>query len=726
VCKPYSPAWLTHVVKAVGAAVAITLAAPVSAQSGPYVRLPGHFPASVYRARVVGRLQPQDPIALAIALPLHHERELQSLLGRLYDPADPGYGHFLTSEEFTSRFSPSPEDYRAVKALAEASGLRVTAEHANRLVLDVEGPAAAVESAFRLHLLRYQDPGGRTFRAPDAEPSVPKALAGVISGVIGLDNAAIWQTHNRPMADASASVSPLQVGSGPGGALTPSDIRSAYNLSTVTEKGTGQTLALFELDGYAASDIHTYESYFGLPAVPLQNVLVDGYSGAAGSGAGEVTLDIELMIAVAPGASKIVVYEGPNSGSGVVDTYNRIASDNAAKEISTSWGLAEGSTGAATRNAENTAFQQMAAQGQSIYAASGDSGAYDNGSSLSVDDPASQPYMVGVGGTRLTTSGAGGAWSSETTWNGGSTSKSGGGGGISTVWSMPSWQSGVVSSASKGSTTMRNVPDVSLDADPYSGYSVYFGSWQIYGGTSCAAPLWAAYTALVNQRRAANGTSPLGFANPAIYQVGKGGRYTTDFHDIADGSTNLYYPAVTGYDDATGWGTFNGANLLADLAPYPASQLLLNPGFENGSTNPGPWYVTPGVVDNSTTLPALSGVWKAKLNGYGTQHVDAIYQDVAIPSTASSATLTFWLHIISADTTGVLHDKLSIQVRNSASAILATLATYSNLNQNAGYAQQTFDVSAYKGQTIRVCAIGNEDSSLATWFLMDDFALTVR
>ncbi len=258
------------------------------------------------------------------------------------------------------------------------------------------------------------------------------------------------------------------------------------------------------------------------------------------SGSAEVTLDIELQIALAPGASKIIVYEGPNSDSGVIDTYNRIATDNLAKQISTSWGLDEGDTSTAVFSSENAAFQQMALQGQSIYAASGDSGAYDNGTALSVDDPASQPYVVGVGGTTLFVN-PDETYNYETTWNtDNKVSDGAGGGGFSSIWPIPAWQQGIASAAS---ATMRNVPDVSLNADPDTGYSVYHmakaNGWTVYGGTSCAAPLWAAFTARVNQQRAANGIPPLGFANPSIYQIATGARYGDDFHDIADGSTNI-------------------------------------------------------------------------------------------------------------------------------------------------------------------------------------------
>ncbi len=498
----------------------------------------------------------------------------------------------------------------------------------------MSAPAAQVEKAFGLHLLVYQSQAdGRYFYAPDAEPQVPSALASLVTGVIGLSSASQWQPHfiqGTPLVspDLDPYAAPLQTGSGPGGALAPSDIKAAYNLSGVSQNGAGQTLGLFELDTYTASDIAAYESAFGLPAVPLQVVSVDGGVAAPGSGAAEVTLDIELMTALAPSASKILVYEGPNTDQGVVDTYSKIASDNLAKEVSTSWGEAETEAPASVRSSENTAFQQMAAQGQSIFAASGDHGAYDTGNSsdgLTVDDPSSQPYMVGVGGTSLTTNGAGGSYNSETTWD---NNIGAGGGGISTVWTIPSYQSGLVgSAASKGSTTHRNVPDVSLDADPYTGYDIYYGGgWTIYGGTSCAAPLWAAFTALVNQNRLAAGSGLLGFANPPIYSLASSASYANDFHDIADGSTNYYYPAVAGYDDATGWGTFNGASLLADLsgvnAPASPAYQIDGGGSTAGSFaadtdfTGGQTYATTAAISTAgVTNPAPQAVYQTERYG---------------------------------------------------------------------------------------------------------------
>jgi kumamolisin len=711
-------------------------------------RLPAHIPPLVAEANLVGRAPAQEMVPLALTLPLRNQAQLNALLQRLYDPHDALYGQYLTSAQFVARFAPTQADYDAVIGFARAQGLTVTAMHPNRLVLDVVGTSQNVEAAFGVKLKQYRLPEGRMFRAPDSNPALPVAIANRLQGVVGLDTADVWRPHNirkpvDPLAflnqplDLSFSFHPNVTGSGPGGGLSPSDIKTAYNLNTVTQTGAGQTLALFELDGYKASDITSYESFFAIPAVPLQNVLVDGFAGTAGAGADEVTLDIELQIALARGVSKILVYEGPNSNAGVVDTYNRIATDNLAKSISTSWGLAENSNSAAVRNSENTAFQQMAAQGQSIFAASGDSGAKDNGSTLSVDDPASQPFMTGVGGTRLTTSGAGGPYGSETTWNGGSVAAGAGGGGISTVWSQPSYQTGVATTANQGSATARNVPDVSLDADPNNGYAIFVGGrWGIFGGTSCAAPLWSAFTVLVNQNLVAQGKAVVGFANPQIYTIGKGTTYTSTFHDIADGSNNLFYPAVTGYDLATGWGSFNGANLLAAFTggtvtpppppPPPPTQLLGNPGFENGSASPAPWTATPAVVDGSAGEPAHSGSWKAWLDGYGTTHTDTLAQTVTIPSTIATATLTFFLHIDTAETTTTLaNDKLTVQIRNSSGTVLTTLATYSNLNKNTGYAQQSFNLIAFKGQTVQVFLSGTENASRQTSFVVDDFALNV-
>ena len=528
----------------------------------------GHVPMEAMAAsRSLGQVPSTQILSLALVLPLRNQADLADLVQGLYDPLDPRFGQYLTPREFQDRFSPTQADYNAVGSFAIQHGLRVIGVHPNRTLIDVEGSAAAVRTTFQVELNHYQHPDGRVFRAPTSEPTIPASVAGKMTGVIGLDTLAVYHPHLRELAAEDALNAPL-AGTGPNGGYSPADIRAAYNLSAAHLTGAGQTLAVFELDGYNASDITAYENAYHLPHVPLQNVLIDGAKNVSGSGAAEVTLDIELQAALAPAAKGIVVYIGPNSTQGILDTFNQIVVDNVAKAISTSWGAPEAGNSQGALNAENAIFQQMAAQGQSIFAASGDTGAYDNGSVLGADDPAAQPYVCGVGGTRLTANGGGGAWQSETTWN---DSIGAGGGGISQFWTLPTYQKGLNYTSFMGSSTARNVPDVSLNASPYTGYSIYFGgAWRVYGGTSCAAPLWSAFAALVNQQRLSAGNGLLGFANPALYNIGQSSSYANDFHDILDNSTNRYYHAVGGYDDATGLGSFNGLNLLNDLAPTAA------------------------------------------------------------------------------------------------------------------------------------------------------------
>src|SRR5579862_8222537 len=307
------------------------------ADAGEIVRLAGHVPARRLLGRALGPVAPQTPMRLALALPARNEAALSDLLTRLFDPADPLYGQYLTPAEFTERFGPTKAQYQAVAAFAQARGLRVVGTHANRLLLDVAGMAGAVQRAFGIRLTRYLTAGGRAVRAPESDPAIPAELSGTLAGVVGLDDLAVRRPHLLREPEAA----PPGPGSGPHGGMTPSDIRGAYNLPGAPTDGAGETLGLFELSGYRASDIAAYEKRFGLPAVPLQNVLIDQFDGSLQDGFDEVTLDIDLQIAMAPAATQILVYEGPNSDAGAVDTYTQIAEDNQARAVSTSWGLPE-------------------------------------------------------------------------------------------------------------------------------------------------------------------------------------------------------------------------------------------------------------------------------------------------------------------------------------------------------------------------------------------------
>ncbi len=545
------------------------------ANAAASVRLSGHVPSKAIQDAVfLNRLEGSANVPVTFILPLRNQQELAELLERIYDPADQEhFGKYLTTAEFIERFAPTQEDYNKVMVYAKNRGLRINNTHPNRTLLNVSGAAKSIESAFNLQLNQYESMNGQKFYAPNNEPEVPAAIASVITGIVGLDNHAKWRPfHLEREVEAQSNVASSSFPSGPNGGFSPSDIVRAYNLSGISANGSNQNIALFELAGYQTSDINAYTNHFGLPAAKLTNIIVDG--GSSDGNNAEVALDIELALALAP-ASQIYVYEGPNNGQGILDTYNRIATDNIAKQVSTSWGLGEDLTSTRHLNAENAIFQQMAAQGQTIYAASGDSGAFDDyrnnrSKALVVDDPAGQPFVVGVGGTHLTVNSATGAYQMESVWNNG-LGNGAGGGGVSNFWPIPSWQTKVSTVFSK---THRNVPDVALDSDPRTGYSIFFnGRWTIFGGTSCAAPLWAAFTACVNQALAAAQKPVLGFANPVLYAIANGTAFGMDFHDVTTGN-NLFYNAGRGYDNATGWGSLNGANLYASLTGSAAAPLL--------------------------------------------------------------------------------------------------------------------------------------------------------
>ena len=526
-------------------------------------RLKGHVPAQVRGAVAVGRLAPATNLNLAIGLPLRDPAGLAEFLRQLQDPASSNFRKYVTPEQFAERFGPTEQDYEAVVAFAQANGLKVTAHHTNRLVVSVRGSAGDIERALHVTLREYQHPKeARLYHAPDVEPSLDLSVP--ILHVSGLDDFAIPRPmHRRQRAPATAQATP-NGGSYLGSLYGGTDFRTAYVPGT-TLNGNGQSVGLLQFDGYTASDITYYESHVGLPNVPLQNVLIDGATGGPSGSGGEfeVSLDIEMVAAMAPGVSKIYVYMAPNP-SPWVDLLSRMANDNLSKQLSCSWG------GGSANSSAETIFLQMAAQGQTFFNASGDSDAFTS----AIPFPADSTNIVQVGGTTLTT-GSGSTYSSEAVWNSGS--GVGSSGGISTYYAIPGYQQGISMTANHGSTSMRNVPDVAMVATQI--YVRANGGNYLMSGTSCAAPLWAGFMSLVNQQAAISGVSPLGFLNPALYAIGKGASYAANFHDVTSGNNNsasspVNYPAVTGYDLCTGWGSPNGTNLINTLMSLSALHVL--------------------------------------------------------------------------------------------------------------------------------------------------------
>ena len=560
----------------------------------------GHFiPEQIKSATDLGKMELDRKLDFSVVLNLNNEVELDSMLQQVYDPKSPNYQKYLTPEEYISKYCPTVDQVNQTTSYLRSAGIQVTSVSKNRLILHATGSVSALNSMLNTDM-RYYNLDGNSHFAPAVEFEFPTGLP--IQAIHGLQDFSTLKHHvhkGKLLGNASHAPSSSPTSSHPhllDGYFCPSDINKAYSIPS-SLNGAGQLLALFELDGYTPSDISSYCSYFGITQVPLYNVYVDGVSGTPSGtdGQAEVTLDIELMNAIAPGASWIVVFEGPNNEQGILDTYNEIAITNWCSQGSSSWGAPEGTFPSSFYSSEANIFKQLALQGTSFFVAAGDNGANDNGATLCVDDPASQPWVTGVGGTKLTVNSGTSAYVSETTWNELSNGAGAGGGGISSIWSQPTWQNGFGTKTNEGSSNKRNVPDVSLNADPYTGYVVsVWGNLYVFGGTSCAAPLWAAFVSLVNEQRALNVVKPLGLANPSLYLIEGETTSHKGFHDIADGSTNGHYPAVKGYDLATGLGSFNGATLLQMLATPVSGVYITNYGPSTFSMAPGASiYISP-------------------------------------------------------------------------------------------------------------------------------------
>ena len=497
-------------------------------------------------ASFLNRLPATQSLRLNIALPLRNESELDDLLQELYDPQSPSFHQFLSVQEFTERFGPTEEDYAAVIRFAEQNGLTVTGTSPNRMVVDVTGSVADIERAFQVTMGSYQHPTEqREFYSPDREPSPDLRVP--LWHISGLDNFSI--PHPASLR-RDAAAKPGTTGSGPSGYFIGSDMRAAYYGGTALT-GKGQSVGLLEFLGYNITDVNNYFTKVKQTnTVTVTGVSTDGSSLSCTKRCDdtEQVLDIEEAISMAPGLSSVRVYVSDTSD---VSIFNKMATDNISKTLSCSWGWSP-----ADPTSDDPIFKEFAAQGQNLFVASGDSGAYGRRSSDVY--PADDAYVTSVGGTDLTTSSAGGLWKSETAWP-----DSGGGISPNNI-AIPSYQTaaGVVTTANKGSKTLRNSPDVAAEAntDNYICYDgTCAGGW---GGTSFAAPRWAAFMALVNQQ---SGTS-LGFINPGIYSIGLGSSYSTAFHDMTSGS-NGTYSTQKGYDLVTGWGSPNGAGLITALVP---------------------------------------------------------------------------------------------------------------------------------------------------------------
>jgi subtilase family serine protease len=575
-------------------------------------------------------------MSLDLVLPLRDPAGLQNFLSDLYDPASPSYRHYLTVPEFTARFGPTQQDYDAVVAFAKASGLTVTGGTRDGMEVQVKGPVSAVEAAFHLNMRTFQHPTeNRVFYGPDREPvtSLPFALW----HVSGLDNYSIPHPMLVKKSDYAkahgispeAVVSHATTGSGPSASFLGSDMRAAY-YGSGSLTGAGQNLGLFEYEGTDLADLATYFKNVGQTNnVPITLLSTDGTSTAcldtrAGGDCDdtEQTLDMTQAIGMAPGLASLVVYVGSVDTAIIssMTTHSPLPST-----IGCSWGWTP-----ADPSTLDPYFEKMAAQGQNFFAASGDSSTW---STRNEAWPADDANVVSVGGTDLTTASAAGPWKSETAWVDS-------GGGISPdKIAIPSWQqlSGVINSSNKGSTTLRNGPDVSANAN----FTFYTCADQTaclaneYGGTSFAAPMWAGYIALVNQQLAADGKATIGFINPTIYTQNVTSSYDTNFHDITSGTSGSY-SAETGFDLVTGWGSPNTGLLTALTGATAPSGFSL-------SASPASVSIAQGSSGSTKITSTVSGGFDSAvaLTASGTPAgVTVAFSPSSISGTGTS-TLTF-------------------------------------------------------------------------------------
>ena len=516
-------------------------------------------------ARPMGRVSANRTLQLDIVLPLRDQAGLDLLLQQTYDPADAHYRQFLTVPEFTERFGPTQVDYDSVVSWATRNAFAVVGGTRDGMDVQIRGRVSDIETAFHVSMRTYQHPTeNRTFYAPDREPTTDLPFS--LWHVSGLDNYSIPHPmlSNRNTYAAAHGMDPADVvshattGSGPSASYLGSDMRAAYYGSTALT-GAGQNLGLLEYVGTDLADLTTYYHNVGQTnTVPITLLSTDGTSTACVNNAGggfcddtEQTLDMTQALGMAPGLASMVVYIGSSDTAiiSAMTTHSPLPTT-----IGCSWGWTP-----ADPSTLDPYFKKMAAQGQNFFAASGDSSTWSRRNEAW---PADDANVVSVGGTDLTTASAGGAWKSETAWV-----DSGGGISPDSI-AIPSWQqlAGVINSSNRGSTTLRNGPDVSANAN----FTFYVCADQTtctaneYGGTSFAAPMWAGYIALVNQQLKTNGFSTIGFIDPYLYSFGVSSSYHTDFHDITSGKSGSF-SAVTGYDLVTGWGSPNGQGLINAL-----------------------------------------------------------------------------------------------------------------------------------------------------------------
>ena len=506
-------------------------------------------PTLAQAIRASTRLGPADSgteVFLNFALKTRQSQRLAALLAA---------GRTVSATEYESEFGPDPALVQAALHGLDAVGLEATWSPGSTLI-EADGPAPAVAGLLRVDIERYRLADGSVFYASLDTPTLDSHLAAVVTGVTGLDD------YRRTRGYAVR----------PGG-LRATDVLAFYNLAPLRTRGldgAGQTILFPEIETLPKANLDDLEKFateFGLPPFgPLLTVKHDSNWGTPQKPEGEAVLDLEIAHEVAP-AAKLVVYTAGAQFVFLDRAFDQMVTDNLGSIVSESLGVCEAETSSGHRNLYSSIEDRAVAQGMSHFVASGDNGAYTCGEDQdpAASFPATLPSVTAVGGTSVFES-TSGAYFKEAVW-GSPIDETGTGGGPSQVYPIPDWQKSVEDA---NGHAFRQVPDVSADADPITGFHIVFGGDETQaGGTSAATPLWAATIALVNEDLKKKGLRQVGFANPAIYWMGANQTKlpSNPFHDVTAGN-NLAYNATQGWDFATGWGSMDADALDAAWVVY--------------------------------------------------------------------------------------------------------------------------------------------------------------
>jgi kumamolisin len=518
--------------------------------------VPGSERPRYTRGRIIGPCDRDEPVRVTMMVPRKNAREFEQLVRQFERsaPVEP-----LTSEELAERFGADPAAIGAVADFARQADLQVEETDIARRIVVLSGTVEKVNKAFGVELQKCEE-GDQKFRVREGTISVPESIAGMVTGVFGLDERPQAIPHFRLQLASTQTVS-----------YSPIEVANLYQFPPNTT-GLGETVGIIELGGgFETSDLDSFFQSLGISAPPqVVAVSVDGVQnvpGADPTGAdGEVELDIEVVGAVAPGAAQKVFF-APNTDQGFMDAVSIAIQDPEVTLITISWGEAESEYTAQALSSFNQIFQDAVTLGKTVFVASGDSGSSDgvNDGQNHVDFPASSPYVVGCGGTTLEASTDDSTIISETVWNEDAQGNGATGGGVSNSFPLPDYQTNANVPPPQNPNGGRGVPDVSGDADPDTGYNVLIdGTNQVIGGTSAVAPLYAGLFARINEALQAQNLPRVGFVNPKLYQ------FPGAFNDITSGN-NGAFAAGPGWDAASGLGSPNGNSLLADLTGTSSS-----------------------------------------------------------------------------------------------------------------------------------------------------------